>query len=584
VHIAVTVGVRAASTTWDLSLLALRSEGVEPLVFVVPRGQGLAQARNAALAATTADVLAFVDDDVAVETGWLATLQDAWERAPEDCAFVGGPIGVRFTGPRPLWLTDALLGVLGVADGRGRSFHGGNVSFRTEALRGIQGFWPARGRPELHDWFSEEHYAQHELTAAGWSHALAPSAEAVRIVDPTRLRRRDLFKCRARYGARSALIGERRPRATAARIAASSAAGAAVAAMRGDRPRATERAARAAENAAGLVAPLIAHHDLQPNVAHTPFRHSVPAPQPLVAMKPRRRAEKGPLVVLYHRVDDRPGSVSPANLAAQIELLVSRYTPAPLEAIAGGQTAPDAFAVTFDDGYAETMRRALPVLTSAGVPATVFVSTGHVARQRGFWWDELRRLLRHGQDRPLRLTIEGDVRAWARAGSAERHLVSWLQTKSPEVIDQAMAELRAWAGADPKVPDDERPLSVAELRELSCSSLIDVGAHTRTHANLRYLDAARLMDELSGSREDLEGWLDCACPPHGLAYPFGIPGADVDADTRVAARSAGFRYAVLNSPGTVTAATDRYGLPRLPVENTGADALASLIRRATGRS
>ena len=581
-QIAVTVGVRAASTTWDLCHLALRSEGVEPLVFHVPPGQGLAKARNAALAATTADVLAFVDDDVAVEPGWLAALERAWANAPDDCGFIGAPIGVRFTGPRPPWLTDGLLGVLGVSDG-GRSFHGGNVSFRTEALRGIQGFWPARGRPELHDWFSEEHYAQHELTAAGWSRAREPGARAVRIVDPSRLRRRDVLKCRARYGARSALIGERRPRAAAARVAASSAAGAAVAALRGDGVRATERVARAAENAAALVAPLVAHRELQPDATHTPFRHSVPEAQPLVPRKLLRRSAKGPVVLLYHRIDERPGSVTPANFAAQIDMLLSRYSPASLEAIAGGQTASDAFAVTFDDGYAETMRRALPMLTKAGVPATVFVSTGHVAGQRGFWWDEVSRLLRHGQDQPLRLTVDGDVRSWARAGSAERHVVAWLQPKAPEVIDQGVAQLRAWAGAEPAVPADERPLTVAELRDLSTSSLIDVGAHTRTHANLRYLDPARVMDELSGSREDLESWLDIESP-HGLAYPFGIPGADVDADTRDAARLAGYRYAVLNSPGTVTADTDRYGLPRLPVENAGADAFASLISRATGRS
>jgi peptidoglycan/xylan/chitin deacetylase (PgdA/CDA1 family) len=582
VQIAVTVGVRAASTTWHQCLLALRAEGVEPLLFDVPAGQGLAHARNAALAATTADVLAFVDDDVAVEPGWMAGLHRAWTSAPEDRGFIGGPIGVRFMGPRPPWLTDGLLGVLGVADG-GPSFHGGNVSFRTDALRGVQGFWPARGRPELHDWFSEEHYAQHELTAAGWSHARAPGANAVRIVDPARLRRRDVLKCRARYGARSALIGERRPRATAARIAASSAAGAAVAALRGDGVRATERVARAAENGAALVAPLIAHRELQPDATHTPFRHSVPEPRPLMNRKQLRRAATGPLVLLYHRIDERPGSVTPSNFAAQIEMLVSRYAPAPLEAIAGGQTASDAFAITFDDGYAATMRRALPVLTKAGVPATVFVSTGHVARQRGFWWDEVRRLLRHGQDQPLRLTVDGDARSWARAGAAERHVVAWLQPKAPEVIDDGLAELRAWAGAEPAVPADERPLTVDELRDLSASSLIDVGAHTRTHANLRYVDSARLMDELAGSREDLESWLNIESP-RGLAYPFGIPGADVDADTRSAAKSAGFSYAVLNSPGTVTADTDRYGLPRLPVENTGADGFASLITRATGRS
>jgi peptidoglycan/xylan/chitin deacetylase (PgdA/CDA1 family) len=582
VQIAVSVGTRAASPTWDRCLEALRAEGVEPLVLPVPYGHGLAQVRNAALAATTSDILAFVEDDVAVQPGWFAALQDAWAAAPGDRGCIGGPIAARFDGPRPRWLSDALLGVLGVGTGK-QSFHGGNVSFRTEALRGIGGFWPARGRPELHDWFSEEHHAQQQLAAAGWTHSCEPGMAAARLIDPERLRRRRVLVLRAHYGARSALIGERRPRSVAAKVAASSAAGTAVAAVRGDVARATERAARVAENAGVLVAPLIAHRDLQPAVAQTPFRHSLPPAQPLFTKPRLRRAQSGAVVLLYHRVDDFESSVSPTNFAAQMELLLSRYTPVSLEAIACGDAGPDAFAVTFDDGYAETMRRTLPVLTRAGIPATIFISTDHVVSQRSFWWDEVRRLLDRARDRPVRLTIDGETRAWARAGAAEKHVVSWLQPKAPELIDEGLAELRAWAQDAPPVPDDERPLTVDELRDLSASSLIDVGAHTRTHANLRYVDPERLMEELSGSREDLESWLDIESP-RGLAYPFGIPGADVDAETRWAARSAGYRYAVLNSPGTVTADTDRYGLPRLPVENTGADGFASLITRATGRS
>ena len=548
----------------------------------VPYGGGLAQVRNAALAATTAGVLAFIEDDVAVEPGWFAALHTAWAAAPGDRGCIGGPMRARFDGPRPSWLSDALLGVLGVGTGA-ETFHGGNVSFRTEALRGIEGFWPARGRPELHDWFCEEHHAQQQLAAVGWTHSCEPDMAAARIIDPERLRRRSMLMLRVRYGARSALIGEQRPRAVAAKVAASSAAGTAVAAVRGDLATATERAARVAENTGVLVAPLIAHRDLQPAVSQTPFRHSLPPAQPLFTKPRLRPAQDGAVVLLYHRVDNGESSVTPTNFAAQIEVLLSRYTPAPLEAIACGDAGPDAFAITFDDGYAETMRHAMPVLTRAGVPATIFISTDHVASQRSFWWDEVRRLLDRARDRPVRLTVDGDTRAWARAGAAERHVVSWLQPKAPEVIDEGLAELRAWAQDEPPVPEDERPLTVDELRALSASSLIDVGAHTRTHANLRYVNPERLMEELSGSRADLERWLDIALPD-GLAYPFGIPGADVDADTRCAAKSAGYRYAVLNSPGTVTADTDRYGLPRLPVENTGADGFASLITRATGRS
>ena len=160
------------------------------------RGQGLAKARNAALAATTADVLAFVDDDVAVQPGWLAALQRAWANAPATAASSARRSACASRAAAALADRRAAGRARRRRGGRS-SFHGGNVSFRTDALRGVQGFWPAAGRPELHDWFSEEHYAQHELTAAGWSRAREPGARAVRIVDPARLRRRDVLKCRA---------------------------------------------------------------------------------------------------------------------------------------------------------------------------------------------------------------------------------------------------------------------------------------------------------------------------------------------------------------------------------------------------
>jgi peptidoglycan/xylan/chitin deacetylase (PgdA/CDA1 family) len=574
----VAVCVRAGSPTTSACLDALKNGGVQPLIFTAPRGQGLALARNQALAATRAEVLAFVDDDIAVAPAWIEALRRAWRDAPEDRGWLGGPITATFTGPRPRWLMDPLLGVLGVATG-GDTFHGGNVSFRAEALRGIGGFWPARGRPDLHDWFSEEHHAQHELAAAGWTGACEPEAKVARILQSDRLGRRDVIARRARYGARSALMGERRPRGIAARAAATSAAGAALAAVALDDARATERAARAAENVGVLLAPLIAHRDLQPNARRTPFLHSVAPPQPVIARRHLGRSPTGALIFLYHRVDDEPGSVSPQNFAAQIALLLNRRTPASLQAIAGREAPPDAFAVTFDDGYAETMRLALPVLEDAGVPATVFVATGHVTTQRGFWWDEICHLLRQAGDRQLRLTVDGETRAWARASSAEHHLVSWLQPKAPEIVDEALGRLRALVGPAAPAPVAGRPLSLRELGEVSSSPLIDIGAHTRTHANLRYVDPTRLADEVAGSRDDLEQWLEIESP-RGLAYPFGVPGADVDHVTRAAAQSAGFEYAVLNTARSVTAETDRYGLPRLAVGNAGADELASLISRA----
>ncbi|MEA2275459.1 MAG: hypothetical protein QOC78_419 [Solirubrobacteraceae bacterium] len=575
VDIAIAICARAKAPTLGLSLAALRAEGAEPVVMPVAARRGLAEARNQALAATNAEILAFVDDDVAVVPGWLTALRRAWDTAPDHRGCVGGSIGARFLGPRPEWLADPLLGVLGVADG-GRTFHGGNVSFRTEALRGVGGFWPARGRAELRDWFSEEHFAQHELADAGWSAAAEPGMAAERLIDPALLTRLDVLERRARYGARSALIGERRPRGAAALIAARSAVGAAAAVAGNDPVHATERAARAAENAGVLAAPLIAMRDLEPVAERTPFRHSIA--QPLRRTWRRRRLAPGPTILVYHRVDDDPHGpgIAPQRFAAHMEVLRARRVPVSLEEIVAGDAPADAVTVTFDDGYAATMRNVLPALEAAGVAATVFVPTAYVANGRAFWWDEVPRLLRCIGDDALRLTIGAETRAWARAARAERHVISWLQPKSPEIIQDVVDELRRRAEFPGGEYEAERPVTVEELRELATRPLITIGSHTRSHINLRFASERRRSEELEGSRADLARWLGTT-PPAGLAYPFGIPGADVDVATTRAAAEAGFDHAVVIAAGTVTARSDQLALPRVPAPNVDADAFAALL-------
>jgi len=65
----------------------------------VPRG--LNAARNTAVGQTESDLIAFTDDDVEVDSGWLAALLDASVALPEYDVF-GGPIRPRLERERPL--------------------------------------------------------------------------------------------------------------------------------------------------------------------------------------------------------------------------------------------------------------------------------------------------------------------------------------------------------------------------------------------------------------------------------------------------------------------------------------------------
>jgi len=570
--ISVAIIVRPAAPDPTIAIQTLAAAGAPPPIVVrADPALGLGMARNEALRRCATEVLALVEDDVAVAPGWWTALHDAWS-SPEarDAGFAGGPILARVTGDRPAWLTDDLLEGFAL-DGRAgddaRTFHGGNVSFRTAALRAAGGFWPARGTAGdavARDWFSDEHLAQRALLDAGWSGRFLPDAPVERLIDPAATSKLDLLRRRARYGAREQLLaGRAGPPSRALAAVGRSAVGTLDAAARRRTDLVVERAARAAQGVGALLGDRLVHDELQPAVTRTPFRDSVPAAAPRprrLASVPRPAARRPPVtgqVLLYHRVaavdhDPLGLAVHPDRFAAQMAHLASRHTVVPLER-AG---APGSVAVTFDDGYADNLHQALPILTAHAIPATLFASTGHIAHGTAFWWDELIRLLADApaDAGPLRVEHPTGTRVWPAHDAATRdvaraQLHAWLQAQLPEAIERALREIRTWAGrpaAPAPPPAADRPMTLDELRAFADAPGMAVGAHTRTHPSLAFAPAARQEDEIAGSRDDLRAWLGET--PTAFSYPFGIPGCDVDPAVRDRVRAAGFTHATINAP------------------------------------
>ncbi len=555
---------------------ALVAAGVDaPLV--VSGGQSLSLLRNTALAECRSDVIAFVDDDVAVGRDWLEALTSAWETADESVACIGGPIAVSFTGERPAWLSDEAARTLGsfTPGGEARAIpaadqtlFSGNLSFRSSALKGVGGFWPARGAGRLRDWCSEEHHAQRELERCGWIARYDPSLIAERIVDAETTQLRSLAIMQSRASARHTLIGGG-ARASGIKPTVKSGIGVVLASLRRNRSLAAERTLRGASSLGTLSPARLAGHTIEPVASSTPLRFSIPMPP-----SKRQRADKRePKIICYHRVCERDNgtglSISPAQLSEQLAALSSSGPPATLEQIASGSAPSNAFAVTFDDGYADNLHIALPILEAAGVPATFFIATTHVRDGLPFWWDELALLLGTAADdgrkrAVLELRCAGELRSWSPSNAAEadecrRHLIGWLQPQTPEEITGVIAQLREWFGPDsPPPPQADRPMTIEELRTLAASPLATIGAHTQTHPCLRAATPERRAAELAGSRDDLTEWLGET--PTTLAYPFGVWGVDVDLEVVEATEAAGYSAAVVN--GTSPFATNPLILPR----------------------
>src|ERR1051326_2045987 len=136
-----------------------------------------------------------------------------------------------------------------------------------------------------------------------------------------------------------------------------------------------------------------------------------------------RRFTHEALILLYHRVVELSSDpyllgVRPQRFAEHLEILRKHGRPMQLhqlaQALRDGNLPRRALVVTFDDGYADNLYTAKPLLERFEVPATIFVTTGYIGRDREFWWDELERLLLQPGILPetLRLNIGAGVCEW----------------------------------------------------------------------------------------------------------------------------------------------------------------------------
>jgi peptidoglycan/xylan/chitin deacetylase (PgdA/CDA1 family) len=110
---------------------------------------------------------------------------------------------------------------------------------------------------------------------------------------------------------------------------------------------------------------------------------------------------------------------------------------------------------------------------------------------------------------------------------------------------------------------DSEWMSWAEVRALRCSGF-EIGAHTRTHVDLCKAEGADAVSEIRGSRLDLEREL--REPITLFSYPFGRKN-QLSEDNRAEVRRAGFVCCASCYGGTISAETDPFRLPRVPITN-----------------
>jgi peptidoglycan/xylan/chitin deacetylase (PgdA/CDA1 family) len=318
------------------------------------------------------------------------------------------------------------------------------------------------------------------------------------------------------------------------------------------------------------------------------------------------------LILLYHRVAEAGSdpwqlAVSPRHFEEHLQILSEACRPLRLRDLSGavekGSLPRRRVVVTFDDGYADNLLNAKPLLEKYDVPATVFITTGYTGKDREFWWDELDRLFLQPGVLPetLSLRVNGDRRYWELGDGAEydtgsherdqewrahyaeeptpRHTVyrSLWEMMHPMRESERLRlrdDLLAWTGDSGSARETHRVLNSEQIIELTRTGLIEAGSHTVTHPKLAALGTEAQREEILQSKHSLEEIV--GYPVTGFAYPYGRE-CDYALETVTMVRDAGFDCACTTSAGYVERPVDPFRLPRVAVQDMDGESFARLI-------
>ena len=316
------------------------------------------------------------------------------------------------------------------------------------------------------------------------------------------------------------------------------------------------------------------------------------------------------IVLLYHRVsrlecDPQLLCVSPKYFSEQMEYIAQNHRPISLDQLRDsmltGMVPDKGVVVTFDDGYADNLWNAKPVLERFSIPATIFVSNGFVDQNIETYSDVLDRTLLGTKNLPksLELIIQDKTYLWQFSdvkfeGDAwdvtmgnyptdyhkcYHELHSILRPMDDSIRQQIGQELISWAMLSNSARQERRILTTDELRTISEDGLIKIGSHGVSHLLMSSQSKDAQAKEAVNSKRELESII--GSPIKTFAYPYGGR-TDFTKETVEIVKQSGYELACANYPGTVKRHSDLFRMPRMLVRDWDGAEFASRLKSAFG--
>lgn len=268
-------------------------------------------------------------------------------------------------------------------------------------------------------------------------------------------------------------------------------------------------------------------------------------------------------VLNYHRIDDphtEGFSTFKSNVSAtasmfdlQMKYLEKKYNVVSATDVVrwvrgDAQLPPRAALITFDDGYYDNYKYALPVLKARRLPAIIFLASNYMGSSVPFYWDLIAHCFYKTDKDYLDIPSMGSY-SWkddASKGAVAKQIIEALKSMREldkvKVVDSISALLDVSPSKD---TFEGMFLSWSEVREM-VENGIEMGAHTASHPILTRISPDDAKAEIIRSKNRVEE--ETGAPVHSFAYPNGQQ-TDFNADVIKAVQDSGLQAAYTLLPG-----------------------------------
>lgn len=280
------------------------------------------------------------------------------------------------------------------------------------------------------------------------------------------------------------------------------------------------------------------------------------------------------IILEYHRVGPVRDiwslpPVDPHEFESQIAYLKYHYNIIPLDKLVDNilnkiTLAKKTAVITFDDGYKDIFEYAYPILKKWNLPATVFLTTGHIGTGDLFWWDKLGYIIWNSKLKSIELEPIGFIDLISKKNKlmAINILKKYVMELQSGHNNKFLKNLIDCFGLE--IPDNvgrKTILSWEDIKEMNQGN-INFGAHTVTHPILTNASSEQVRSEIINSKISIENELNNKVT--SFSYPNGKMRNCNENIINILANN-GFISAVTTIPQRIDLNSNVFELGRVPV-------------------